>query len=92
MIGSIEAKHIKARLGECHYRLQAHLVYFLPQPLNQLFLQKALVLLFGGWYQRPSLRALCACCCSGVISADSRVCVWCTKQCRHLSVILICVI
>ena len=34
----------------CHCRFQAHLVYFLPQSLNQSFLQRALVPLFGEWY------------------------------------------
>lgn len=72
----------------CHYRLQAHLVYFQPQPLNQLFLQKTLVLLFEEWYQRPNLSAVCACCCVGVVSADSRICVWCTK---HIDMCLPCV-
>ena len=34
----------------CHYKLQACPVHFLPQPLNQPFLQRALVPLFGEWY------------------------------------------
>ena len=34
----------------CHYKLQACPVHFLPQPLNQPFLQRALVSLFGEWY------------------------------------------